>query len=243
MFVLNKWASRLLPPSALLPREHDLRQRRCRQGDDIIRAHSGKPIEISSLIAAIHQQKHQAWWCLFTVTHGNFYFFLNCHTCDELLTLTFNWTFFLCCWQNLLRSGTCPEIQGFLQVKEPGKKTWKKVYYFLRRSGLYCSTKGSSKVRVQNLRVLARTLSGSHTLSLLVVHFNLNVFLCVGPQEPRHLQYVADLEDLNVYTVVNGRKLYGAPADFTFCIKVSSWCVWQWWRTRRSTCRFMSQSS
>ncbi|XP_031697825.1 growth factor receptor-bound protein 10-like [Anarrhichthys ocellatus] len=86
--------------------------------------------------------------------------------------------------QNLLRSGTCPEIQGFLQVKEPSRKSWKKVYYFLRRSGLYCSTKGSSK-------------------------------------EPRHLQYVADLDDLNVYTVVNSRKQYGAPADFTFCIKPS----------------------
>lgn len=39
-------------------------------------------------------------------------------------------------------------------------------------------------------------------------------------QEPRHLQYVADLGDLNVYSVVNSRKLYGAPNDFTFCIKV-----------------------
>ncbi|XP_022070450.1 growth factor receptor-bound protein 7 [Acanthochromis polyacanthus] len=86
--------------------------------------------------------------------------------------------------QNLLKSGTCPEIQGFLHVKEPSRKTWKKVYFFLRRSGLYSSTKGSSK-------------------------------------EPRHLQYVADLDDLNVYTAVNGRKLYGAPADFTFCIKPS----------------------
>uniref|UniRef100_A0A8C9ZY97 Growth factor receptor bound protein 7 n=1 Tax=Sander lucioperca TaxID=283035 RepID=A0A8C9ZY97_SANLU len=84
--------------------------------------------------------------------------------------------------KNLLKSGTCPEIQGFLQVKESSRKAWKKVYFFLRRSGLYCSTKGSSK-------------------------------------EPRHLQYVADLDDLNVYTVVNSRKLYGAPADFTFCIK------------------------
>ncbi|KAM9716320.1 growth factor receptor-bound protein 7 [Menidia menidia] len=86
--------------------------------------------------------------------------------------------------QNLLRSGTCPEIQGFLQVKEPSRKSWKKVYFFLRRSGLYSSSKGSSK-------------------------------------EPRHLQCVADLEDVNVYTVVNSRKLYGAPADFTFCIKPS----------------------
>uniref|UniRef100_A0A3Q3LFH8 Growth factor receptor bound protein 7 n=1 Tax=Mastacembelus armatus TaxID=205130 RepID=A0A3Q3LFH8_9TELE len=87
--------------------------------------------------------------------------------------------------QNLLQSGTCPEIQGFLHVKEPSRKAWKKVYFFLRRSGLYCSTKGSSK-------------------------------------EPRHLQYVADLEDLNVYNVVNSRKLYSAPADFTFCIKVTT---------------------
>ncbi|XP_028332126.1 growth factor receptor-bound protein 7 [Gouania willdenowi] len=86
--------------------------------------------------------------------------------------------------QNLLKSGTCPEIQGFLHVKESSRKAWKKVYFFLRRSGLYSSSKGSSK-------------------------------------EPRHLQYVADLEDLNVYVVVNSRKLYGAPSDFTFCIKPS----------------------
>ncbi|KAL0984191.1 hypothetical protein UPYG_G00138320 [Umbra pygmaea] len=86
--------------------------------------------------------------------------------------------------QNLLQSGTCPEIQGFLHVREPSRKAWKKVYFSLRRSGLYCSTKGSSK-------------------------------------EPRHLQYVADLEDLNVYTVTNSRKLYGAPVDFTFCVKPS----------------------
>lgn len=41
-------------------------------------------------------------------------------------------------------------------------------------------------------------------------------------QEPRHLQYVADLKDLNVYSVVNSHKLYGAPTDFTFCIKVGT---------------------
>ncbi|CAG03029.1 unnamed protein product, partial [Tetraodon nigroviridis] len=86
--------------------------------------------------------------------------------------------------QNLLKSGACPEIQGFLHLKEPSRRSWKKVHFFLRRSGLYSSTKGSSK-------------------------------------EPRHLQYVADLEGLNVYSVVNSRKLYGAPTDFTFCIKSS----------------------
>ncbi|XP_046888458.1 growth factor receptor-bound protein 7 isoform X1 [Hypomesus transpacificus] len=79
-------------------------------------------------------------------------------------------------------SGACPEIQGFLQMKERSRKTWKKVFFFLRRSGLYFSIKGSSK-------------------------------------EPRHLQCIDELKDLNVYTVTNSRKLYGAPVDFTFCVK------------------------
>ncbi|XP_031416734.1 growth factor receptor-bound protein 7 isoform X1 [Clupea harengus] len=87
--------------------------------------------------------------------------------------------------QTLLQSGTCPEIQGFLHVRELGRKAWKRVYYFLRRSGLYCSTKGSSK-------------------------------------EPRHLHYVADLADLNMYTVTNSRKLYTAPSEHTFCVKTCS---------------------
>ncbi|CAL8303419.1 unnamed protein product [Lota lota] len=84
--------------------------------------------------------------------------------------------------QTLLRSGSCPEIQGFLQVKEPSRRTWKRVYFLLRRSGLYSSTKGSSK-------------------------------------EPRHLQCVADLGQLSVFQVVNSRRLYGAPSNYTFCIK------------------------
>ncbi|TRY81495.1 hypothetical protein DNTS_033323 [Danionella cerebrum] len=84
----------------------------------------------------------------------------------------------------VLKSGCCPEIQGFLQVREGGKKSWKKLYFILRQSGLYCSNKGQSK-------------------------------------EPRHLQFAADLEDLNVYTVFNGRKHYGAPGEHVFCIKAS----------------------
>ncbi|KAJ8290799.1 hypothetical protein GJAV_G00017700 [Gymnothorax javanicus] len=47
--------------------------------------------------------------------------------------------------ENLLNSSNCPEIHGFLYVKEMGRKSWKKLYVFLRRSGLYCSTKGTSK--------------------------------------------------------------------------------------------------
>ncbi|MEQ2208860.1 hypothetical protein XENOCAPTIV_017726, partial [Xenoophorus captivus] len=71
---------------------------------------------------------------------------------------------------------------GYLYVKEPGRKSWKKLYMFLRRSGLYYSTKGTSK-------------------------------------EPRHLQLLSDLEDNNIFTVITGRKLHNAPADFQFCIK------------------------
>lgn len=46
-----------------------------------------------------------------------------------------------------LSSSTYPEIHGYLHAKEQGKKSWKKLYFLLRRSGLYFSTKGTSKVR------------------------------------------------------------------------------------------------
>lgn len=84
--------------------------------------------------------------------------------------------------QNFLNSSSCPEIQGFLHVKELGRKSWKKLYVCLRRSGLYCSTKGASK-------------------------------------EPRHLQLLADLEDSSIFSLIAGRKQYGAPTDYGFCIK------------------------
>nr|XP_051704543.1 growth factor receptor-bound protein 14 isoform X5 [Oryctolagus cuniculus] len=47
--------------------------------------------------------------------------------------------------QMFLSSTTYPEIHGFLHAKEQGKKSWKKIYFLLRRSGLYFSTKGTSK--------------------------------------------------------------------------------------------------
>ncbi|XP_031194109.1 growth factor receptor-bound protein 10 isoform X6 [Mastomys coucha] len=56
--------------------------------------------------------------------------------------------------QNFLNSSSCPEIQGFLQVKEVGRKSWKKLYVCLRRSGLYYSTKGTSK-EPRHLQLLA----------------------------------------------------------------------------------------
>ncbi|TFK10582.1 A-kinase anchor protein 2 [Platysternon megacephalum] len=84
--------------------------------------------------------------------------------------------------QNFLNSGSCPEIQGFLHLKEVGRKVWKRFYFSLRRSGLYYSTKGTSK-------------------------------------DPRHLQYFADLNESNVYFITQGKKHYGTPTEFSFCIK------------------------
>lgn len=49
--------------------------------------------------------------------------------------------------QNFLNAGSFPEIQGFLQLRGSGRKLWKRFFCFLRRSGLYHSTKGTSKVR------------------------------------------------------------------------------------------------
>lgn len=40
------------------------------------------------------------------------------------------------------------------------------------------------------------------------------------PQEPRHLQLLADLEDSSIFSLITGKKQYSAPTDFGFCIKV-----------------------
>lgn len=48
--------------------------------------------------------------------------------------------------QTFLNSSTCPEVHGHLHAKEQSKKSWKKFYFVLRRSGLYFSNKGTSKV-------------------------------------------------------------------------------------------------
>ncbi|NXU50344.1 GRB10 protein, partial [Turnix velox] len=67
--------------------------------------------------------------------------------------------------QNFLNSSSCPEIQGFLHVKELGRKSWKKLYVCLRRSGLYCSTKGTSK-EPRHLQLLS-DLEDSSIFSLM----------------------------------------------------------------------------
>ncbi|KAJ6660637.1 hypothetical protein lerEdw1_017634 [Lerista edwardsae] len=65
---------------------------------------------------------------------------------ELLMKLLIMFTLFSCSlFQNVLNSGSCPEIQGFLHLKEVGRKVWKRFYFSLRRSGLYYSTKGTSK--------------------------------------------------------------------------------------------------
>ncbi|XP_050975160.1 growth factor receptor-bound protein 14 isoform X1 [Labeo rohita] len=86
--------------------------------------------------------------------------------------------------QTFLSSSSCPEIHGFLHAKEHGRKSWKKFYFVLRRSGLYFSNKGTSK-------------------------------------EPRHLQFIAEFSDSDVYTLLSAKKVYGAPTDYGFCVKAS----------------------
>nr|XP_023683818.1 growth factor receptor-bound protein 14-like isoform X3 [Paramormyrops kingsleyae] len=47
--------------------------------------------------------------------------------------------------QMFLNSSMCSEVCGYLHAREQGKKSWKKFYFVLRRSGLYFSSKGMSK--------------------------------------------------------------------------------------------------
>ncbi|KAK2504765.1 hypothetical protein MC885_003333 [Smutsia gigantea] len=90
--------------------------------------------------------------------------------------------------QNFLNSSSCPEIQGFLHVKELGRKSWKKLYVCLRRSGLYCSTKGASK-EPRHLQLLA-DLEDSSIFSLIAGKKQYSAptdfGFCIKPNKVRH---------------------------------------------------------
>lgn len=52
------------------------------------------------------------------------------------------------------------------------------------------------------------------------IHVRLvSVSLCCC-KEPRHLQFVAEFCDSDVYTLLSARKTHGAPTDYAFCVKV-----------------------
>ncbi|KAJ8394516.1 hypothetical protein AAFF_G00045260 [Aldrovandia affinis] len=38
-------------------------------------------------------------------------------------------------------------------------------------------------------------------------------------KEPRHLQFIAEFSDSDVYTLISARKMHGAPTDYGFCMK------------------------
>ena len=57
-------------------------------------------------------------------------------------------------------------------------------------------------------------------LSLLIVSLSSFLSRPCYPQEPRHLQFIAEFSDSDVYTLLSARKNHGAPTDYGFCVKV-----------------------
>ncbi len=61
---------------------------------------------------------------------------------------------------------------------------------------------------------------------VLMLHESICSFVLSWPfslsQEPRHLQFVADFSDSDVYTLLSAKKLHGAPTDYGLCVKVPS---------------------
>ncbi|XP_033620826.1 growth factor receptor-bound protein 10 isoform X2 [Fukomys damarensis] len=90
--------------------------------------------------------------------------------------------------QNFLNSNSCPEIQGFLHVKDLGRKSWKRLYVCLRRSGLYYSTKGTSK-EPRHLQLLS-DLEDSNIFSLVSAKKQYGAptdhGLCIKPNKVRN---------------------------------------------------------
>ncbi|XP_069072901.1 growth factor receptor-bound protein 10 isoform X2 [Pleurodeles waltl] len=90
--------------------------------------------------------------------------------------------------QSFLNTSSCPEIQGFLHVKELGRKSWKRMFVCLRRSGLYCSTKGTSK-EPRHLQVIA-DLEDSNVFSLIsckkLYGYPTDYGFCIKPNRVRN---------------------------------------------------------
>lgn len=93
-------------------------------------------------------------------------------------------------FQNFLNSSSCPEIQGYLHLKDPGRKSWKKLYMFLRRSGLYYSTKGTSKVLISCPRQQEMLLCAKYCVARLT---SLALFIVIYAffREINHIRFPA----------------------------------------------------
>lgn len=76
-------------------------------------------------------------------------------------------------------------------------------------------------------RILLHWLRNTHTtLKLFWIILWSYTFVLFWPffvlKEPRHLQFIADFSDSDVYTVLSAKKLHGAPTDYGLCVKVPS---------------------
>ncbi|XP_013000866.1 growth factor receptor-bound protein 10 isoform X4 [Cavia porcellus] len=130
--------------------------------------------------------------------------------------------------QNFLNSNSCPEIQGFMHVKDLGRKSWKKLYVCLRRSGLYFSTKGTSK-EPRHLQLLA-DLEDSTVFSLITGKKQYNAptdhGLCIKPNrvknEPKELRLLcAEDEQSHACWLMAFRLLkYGVLLYQNYCVPV-----------------------
>ncbi|XP_061464595.1 growth factor receptor-bound protein 14 isoform X4 [Rhineura floridana] len=124
--------------------------------------------------------------------------------------------------QMFLSSSTYPEIHSYLHAKEQGKKTWKKMYFLLRRSGLYFSTKGTSKILLgqMDLRIprYSKMLDQGSPNCQPWAPWHLRRPSVVHP-EPRHLQLFSEFSSSDIYMSLTGKKVSGVPASYGFCFK------------------------
>jgi len=72
-------------------------------------------------------------------------------------------------------------------------------------------------------RLLANLLVNLGILKFVldvVLFFMTKIIIFSFLKEPRHLQFIAEFSDSDVYTLLSAKKVYGAPTDYGFCVKV-----------------------
>ena len=105
-----------------------------------------------------------------------------------------------------------PELEGWLHLKDGYKKSWKKVFFILRASGLYYSTKGKQKVL--NIHSLI-----SPSLSAPLPSFLTD--LSIPSQGAKFLQLLVQFDEYELYHGINFKKTLKAPTQFCFALRVS----------------------